>query len=35
MEAHGVQIVTREMVVLEWLRRAGTAEFREMLGWIK
>lgn len=35
METHGVQIVTREMVVLEWLRRAGTPEFREMLGWIK
>jgi nicotinamidase-related amidase len=35
LEAHGVQIVTREMVVLEWLRRAGTPEFREMLGWIK
>ncbi|HEX2612069.1 MAG TPA: hydrolase [Fibrobacteria bacterium] len=35
LEAHGVQIVTREMVVLEWLRKAGTPEFKELLGWIK
>lgn len=35
MEAHGVQVVTTEMVLFEWLRCAGTPEFREIQGWIK
>jgi nicotinamidase-related amidase len=35
METHGVQIVTAEMVVFEWLRHAGTSEFKEVQGWIK
>lgn len=30
MRAHGVELVTREMVAFEWLRQAGTAEFREI-----
>ncbi|MBL8481939.1 MAG: isochorismatase family protein [Rhodocyclaceae bacterium] len=28
MRAYGAEIVTREMVAFEWLRRAGTNEFR-------
>ena len=28
MRGHGIEIVSREMVVFEWLRRAGTDEFR-------
>lgn len=28
MRGHGVQIVSREMVAFEWLKRAGTDEFR-------
>jgi isochorismate hydrolase len=35
MEAHGVQIVTVEMIAMEWLRKAGTPVFKEFLGWIK
>ncbi len=35
MESHGIQIVTAEMVVFEWLRKAGTAEFKELQGLIK
>jgi nicotinamidase-related amidase len=35
MESHGVQSVTTEMVVFEWLRKAGTAEFKELQGLIK
>ncbi|MBI4755162.1 MAG: hydrolase [Betaproteobacteria bacterium] len=30
MRAHGVELVTREMVAFEWLRKAGTNEFREI-----
>jgi nicotinamidase-related amidase len=30
MRAHGVEIVSREMVAFEWLHRAGTEEFREV-----
>lgn len=28
MRAHGIEIVSREMVAFEWLRRAGTETFR-------
>ncbi len=28
MRSHGVEIVAREMVAFEWLKRAGTDEFR-------
>jgi nicotinamidase-related amidase len=28
MRGHGIEIVSREMVAFEWLRRAGTEEFR-------
>ena len=31
MGAHGIEIVNREMVGFEWLRRAGDARFREIL----
>jgi nicotinamidase-related amidase len=30
MRQHGVQIVSREMVAFEWLKRAGTDLFREI-----
>lgn len=30
MRGHGVEIVSREMVAFEWLKQAGTAEFREI-----
>lgn len=30
LRAHGVEIVSREMVVFEWLRRSGTPEFKEI-----
>lgn len=30
MRGHGVEIVSREMVAFEWLKRAGTDEFREV-----
>lgn len=32
---NGVELVTTEMVVFEWMRRAGTPLFREMLALIK
>nr|MBL8411267.1 hydrolase [Dechloromonas sp.] len=35
MRAGGVHIVTTEMVLFEWLHRAGTDEFRAMLPLIK
>ncbi len=35
MSAAGVPIVTTEMVVFEWLQRAGTPEFRELVQLIK
>ncbi len=35
METHGAQIVTVEMVMFEWLRKAGTAEFKELQGIVK
>ncbi len=35
LESHGVQVVSTEMVVFEWLRRAGTTEFKELQGLIK
>ncbi len=31
MRSHGIEIVNREMVGFEWLRRAGDARFREVL----
>lgn len=30
MRAHGVEIVSREMVAFEWLRQAGSEEFRDV-----
>lgn len=30
MRSHGIEIVGREMVAFEWLRRGGTAQFREI-----
>jgi nicotinamidase-related amidase len=35
LSADGAGIVTTEMVVFEWLGRAGTPEFREMLALVK
>jgi nicotinamidase-related amidase len=35
MESHGIGIVTLEMIVFEWLRKAGTAEFKELQGLMK
>ena len=35
MERHGAELVTTEMVVFEWLRKAGTAEFKELQALIK
>lgn len=35
LESHGIHIVTSEMVVFEWLRRAGTDEFRDVQRLIK
>jgi nicotinamidase-related amidase len=35
LEGHAVQWVTSEMVFFEWLRKAGTAEFKELQGLIK
>lgn len=30
MRSHGIHVVSREMVAFEWLRQAGTDEFREI-----
>lgn len=30
LRGHGVEIVSREMVVFEWLQQAGTAEFKDI-----
>lgn len=30
LRAHGVEVVTTEMVVFEWLKMAGTPEFKEL-----
>lgn len=35
LELNGIHIVTTEMVVFEWLRKAGTAEFKELQALIK
>lgn len=35
LRAHGVEIVSAEMVLFEWLARAGTTEFRQLLPLIK
>ena len=35
MRAGGVTVVTTEMVLFEWLGRAGTAEFKELSALIK
>jgi nicotinamidase-related amidase len=35
LESHGVQIVTSEMIVFEWLRKAGTDDFKDVQRMIK
>lgn len=35
MAAHGVDCVTTEMVLFEWLERAGTPQFRELSALVK
>jgi nicotinamidase-related amidase len=35
LRGHGVEIVTAEMVVYEWLREAGTPAFRAILPLIR
>ena len=35
LETHAAQWVSTEMVFFEWLRRAGTSEFKELQGLIK
>jgi hypothetical protein len=35
MRAGGVHIVTTEMVLFEWLQRAGTPEFKELSALIR
>jgi len=35
MEGHGAFRVTAEMTAFEWLRKAGTSEFKEIQGWMK
>ncbi len=35
MARAGVEVVTTEMVLFEWLGRAGTDAFRDLLGLIK
>jgi nicotinamidase-related amidase len=35
LEGHAVQWITSEMAFFEWLRKAGTAEFKELQGLIK
>lgn len=35
MRANGIEVVTTEMVVFEWLHRAGTPEFKELSALIK
>lgn len=35
LERHGAELVTTEMVVFEWLRKAGTPEFKELQALIK
>ena len=35
LAANGVGVVTGEMVLFEWLRRAGTEEFRDLLRLIR
>jgi nicotinamidase-related amidase len=35
LERHGAELVTSEMAVFEWLRQAGTPEFKELQALIK
>ncbi|MBX9635347.1 MAG: isochorismatase family protein, partial [Magnetospirillum sp.] len=35
LSANGVQVVSVEMVVFEWLHRAGTPEFKDLVALIK
>src|SRR3954469_2033891 len=35
LERHGAELVTTEMVIFEWLRVAGTAEFKELQALVK
>lgn len=32
---HGVSVVTTEMVLMEWTRRAGTPQFKQISSWLK
>ncbi len=35
LAANGIEVVTTEMVVFEWLKLAGTAEFKEVSGLVR
>lgn len=35
MAANGIDVVTTESAVFEWLHRAGTPEFKDLIGFIK
>lgn len=35
MRVNGIETVTSEMVAFEWMARAGTPEFKDLIRWIK
>jgi hypothetical protein len=35
LQRHGAELVTTEMVIFEWLREAGTPEFKELQALVK